>query len=51
MGELVELIFGLAMLGFILFMIIGIPMTIINGGIKAIIMDILYPIIAIEPIA
>jgi hypothetical protein len=34
MGELVELIFGLAMLGFILFMIIGIPMTIIADSKK-----------------
>jgi hypothetical protein len=34
MGDLVELIFGLAMLGFILFMVIGIPMTIIADSKK-----------------
>jgi len=34
MGELIELIFGLAMLGFILFMIIGIPMTMIADSKK-----------------
>lgn len=34
MGELVELIFGLAMLGFILFIIIGIPMTMIADSKK-----------------
>ena len=34
MGEFVELIFGLVMLGFILFMIIGIPMTMIADSKK-----------------
>ena len=34
MGDFVELIFGLAMLGFILFMIIGIPMTMIADSKK-----------------
>jgi hypothetical protein len=34
MGEIIELIFGLAMLGFILFMIIGIPMTMIADSKK-----------------
>jgi hypothetical protein len=34
MGEFIELIFGLAMLGFILFMIIGIPMTMIADSKK-----------------
>jgi hypothetical protein len=34
MGEFIELIFGLAMLGFILFMVIGIPMTIIADSKK-----------------
>ena len=34
MGDFVELIFGLAMLGFILFMVIGIPMTMIADSKK-----------------
>jgi hypothetical protein len=34
MGEFIELIFGFAMLGFILFMIIGIPMTMIADSKK-----------------
>ena len=34
MGEFIELIFGLAMLGFILFMIIGIPMSMIADSKK-----------------
>lgn len=34
MGDFVELIFGIAMLGFILFMIIGIPMTMIADSKK-----------------